>query len=205
MRLRMIPLLALLFGLSLSAGVARATTILSGYLNDQANGALVGSDLGAAQFADDYGIANNVALYQISILTPGSVSFTSKGFLIGGVDPYFTLFSGSGTGATFLGSNYDQAYLTGGDFTLSYLLTAGNYTVALGAFGNMSFAENLGTGTLGDGFISLGEPYALGSYYYDVAITTPGPAVPEPCTMLLVGVGLASLLAFRRKTGASAA
>ena len=30
------------------------------------------------------------------------------------------------------------------------MLTSGLYTIALGAFANMSFAENLGTGTLGN-------------------------------------------------------
>ena len=45
----------------------------------------------------------------------------------------------------------------------------------------MSFAENLGTGTLGNGFIGLGEPDALGTYYYEVGIDLPlmeGVAIP---------------------------
>ena len=36
-------------------------------------------------------------------------------------------------------------------------LTSGLYTIALGAFANMSFAENLGTGTFGNRFIGLGS------------------------------------------------
>ncbi len=34
----------------------------------------------------------------------------------------------------------------------------------------MSFGGNLGTGTLADGFIALGEPDALRTYYYELEI-----------------------------------
>ena len=37
------------------------------------------------------------------------------------------------------------------------------YRIALGAFANMSFAENLGSGVLGDGFVGLGVPGVLGA------------------------------------------
>jgi hypothetical protein len=175
----------LLFLLSLCfVHVAEAQSItLSGNLNNPANTALVGSDMGAPFFGDDFEIANNVALYVISVPVSGQVKFLSKGFAAGGVDPYFTLFQGTGNSATFLGSNYAKAFSTGGDFNLSFILAPGEYTVALGAFANMSFPENLGTGTLGDGFISLGEPYALGrTYYYEleVGLGGQGQAVAVP-------------------------
>jgi hypothetical protein len=42
---------------------ARASTIdFNGYLNDPTNTNVVGSDLGAPLFADNYSIANDVAL-----------------------------------------------------------------------------------------------------------------------------------------------
>jgi hypothetical protein len=64
----------------------------------------------------------------------------------------------------------------------------------MGAFANMSFAENLGAGTLADGFIGLGEPGFLGSDYYELAITMPdATAVPEPATLLLLATGLGAL------------
>jgi hypothetical protein len=107
---------------------------------------------------------------------PGTIRFTSKGFAAGGVDPYFTLFQGAGGSATFVGSNYARAFSTGGDFTLFFPLAPGDYTVAIGAFANMSFSENLGTGTSGDGFIALGEPGDLGTYYYELDVGLPGPA-----------------------------
>lgn len=190
-------LMMVLFCLGLATGSAQATiTTYSGYVNDPANAALVGSDLGLAQFVTDNDIANNVALYKMLVPVSGTVDFVSKGFAAGGVDPYFTLFQGTGNSATFLGSNYDQAISTGGDFNLSYSLAAGTYTVALGTYANMSYAENPGIGTLGDGFIGLGEPNSLGRFYYELAVNTP---VPEPSTLLLLGAGLAGLVAYRKK------
>jgi hypothetical protein len=179
---------------------ARAATItLSGYLDDTGNASLVGADLGAPLFGDDFEIANNVALYTLTVPVSGLVTFDSNGHAASGVDPYFTLFSGSGAAATFVESNFAQAFSTGGDFLISMILAPGTYQVALGAFANMSFAENLGLGTLGDGFIAIGEPALLGNYYYELAITTPdAAAVPEPSTLLLIGGG-ASVLASRRR------
>ena len=55
-----------------------------------------------------------------------TVTFDSNGFDAGGADPYFTLFAGSDNSAIFLGSNYDPAFTTGGNFNLSYTLAAGN-------------------------------------------------------------------------------
>ncbi len=188
-----IKIVLLLMTAALISGAAQAgTTTLSGFVNDPANTALVGSDLGSPLFGDDYDIANNVALYQLKVLTAGDVLFQSLGFGAGGIDPYFTLFTGTGDSAAFLGSNFDQAFSTGGDFDLTFTLGAGDYTVAVGVFANMSFAENNGTSTLSDGFIGLGEPYVLGDCYYELAVTTPEATVPEPSALLLLSLsGLA--------------
>ena len=166
----------------------------SGYLSDSANTALHASDLGAAQFSDDYAIANNVALYTLHLAAAGTVSFTSTGFAAGGVDPYFSLFSGtSASSATWLNSNYLQAFSTGGDFVNSGWLDAGDYTLAIGAFANMSFAENSG-GFLADGFIGLGEAYLLGSGFYSINVTQTdgggGGTVPEPASAALALIAL---------------
>jgi hypothetical protein len=195
--------------IALTSGLARADTIpFSGSFNDTGNTALVWSDLGPALFGDDWEIANNVAVYQVNIPFSGNVRFLSLGFAAGGVDPYFTLFDGTGAGATVLGSNYGQAFATGGDFDLSFFLTAGTYTFAMGVFANMSFAENWGSGTLGDGFIQLGGPGFLGDpqgahyAYYDLDVTRPdGPQypVPEPATLLLVGSGVVSVSGIGRR------
>jgi hypothetical protein len=95
-----------------------------------------------------------------------------------------------------------NAYTTGGDFVVSDALLPGTYQVALGTFANMSFAENLGAGTLADGFIALGEPGSLGNYYYELKVSLPDAtaAVPEPATLSLTGLGVLGAVArFRRR------
>ena len=190
--------------LVLTSGAAQADTItFSGSFDDAGNTALVGSDLGPPLFGDDWEVANNVAVYEVNLPFGGNATFDSNGFDAGGADPYFTLFSGIGPAATFLYSNYDQAFSTGGDFLYVLPLPAGDYTVAMGVFANMSFAENLGAGALGDGFTQLGGPGYLGYYYYELGVTRPdepGPPIPEPGTLLLIGSGLAGYFARRKKS-----
>jgi hypothetical protein len=176
--------------LALATSLAGASTTYNGNLGDSGNGALVGSDLGAPDFTDENSVANNVALYTFTVTHGGTVSIVSTGFAGGGVDPYFTLFTGSGAPATFLDSNYAQATSTGGDFTWTGTLGVGTYEIALGSFENLSFAENLGSGTLGDGFIGLGDPNSLGSGGYSLTLTTP---VPEPTSAWLLAIGLAAV------------
>ena len=172
-----------------------ASITLSGFLNDPGNGALRGSGIAPSPpaFIDEFDVANNVAVYAFTVPVGGTVTFDSNGVAAGGADPYFTLFTGGGDSATVLGSNYDQAFFGGGgDFLLSFALAAGDYQVAMGVFANESFAENLGVGTLGDGFIGLGEPDWLGSAFYELVITVPDrppPPVPEPGPLALLLLG----------------
>lgn len=137
-----------------------------------------------------------MAIHVLTVSTAGSVSVVSSGYTAGGVDPYFTLFSGTGAGALFVDSNFDEAFSTGGDFSLSFNLARGDYTPALGVFANMSFVENSGSGTLGDGFTGLGGPGYLGDYGYHLTMTMPdggGNGVPEPGAAWLTLTALARL------------
>jgi hypothetical protein len=157
----------------------------------------VASDLTPALFGSPNDIANNVAIYTLTVGTSGTASFDSSGYLIGGFAPYFTLFTGSGASATFLDSNYGSS---GGDFHLEESLTSGTYTVAISATSNMSFAENWGRGTLADGFIQLGDPSQLGNASYSFTATTP---VSEPSTAMLAFLSISGICVRRmtRKAG----
>ncbi len=145
----------------------------------------------------------------------------------GGFDPYLSFFSGTGAGATFLGSNDDGSCPPGTevglfsscfDSTFNIVLAAGDYTVAITQAVNMSFAENLGSGTLGDGFIRLradfsdlvsGDPLTA-AFAFDIstdadALTeigtrvVSGNAVPVPPTLALLIIALAGLGATRMR------
>ncbi len=172
--------------MSFAAATASAQ-VFSGHFDNPVNPALVASDLGAASFVDAFAIANNVALYNLSVPIAGIVTITSTGFAAGGADPYFSLFAGSGGSATFLVSNYEQAFSTGGDFDYTGTLAAGVYRLAIGVFANFSFAENLGSGSLADGFTALGTPGLLGNASYRVVVAT---AVPEATSWALLLAGL---------------
>ena len=205
-------LLAAAAAAGLLCGIPSATAlVVSGYLSDPINAALVGSDgyqdLRAPLFGNDNEIARNVAIYQLTVSTPGSLSFTSSGFLMGGAEPYFTLFQGTGIAASFLDSNglSDPFNI---DFSLTRNLAAGSYMFTLGVWENMSFAENNPDAdpALGDGFTALGDPNRLGSSYYELEISssdgavfdatpasgivTPSQPVPEPATLPLIVAAL---------------
>lgn len=188
-----------------TSGNATAT-VVSGYFNQPANVALFASDgygdLRAARFGNDDEIARNFAEYELTVLTPGSLTFTSTGYSKLGAQPYFSLFSGSGTGATFLDSNYSIPDI---DFTLTRALAIGSYTFTLGVWVNQSFAENNpgANPTLGAGFTALGDPSLLGNSYYELSITSANGGVfqiapvPEPSTLYMFIAGLLALGAAR--------
>jgi hypothetical protein len=154
--------------------------------------------------------------YDGSANAPGGTNAAGTVIPGGGFDPYVSLFVGSGPGATFLGSNDDGSCPPGvgvsffcPDSTLiQNPLPAGAYTLALSVFDNFSFAENLGTGTLGDGFIGLGDYFdqitgTLRTSHYAVDIvadTTVAPlaATPEPPGLALLGAVIIGALLRRR-------
>ena len=186
---------------AMAATASAGTTVYSGNLGDVTNSALVSGANDAAYLAapDPADVANNVALYTFNVTLAGAVSIASTSFAAGGVDPYFTLFTGSGPAATFLDSNYNQAVLgSGGDFSWSGTLAAGTYEIALGTAQNISFAEQNPTlYTLGDGFIGFGIDGSQGNGDYALTLTTPTPPVPEPAPAALLGLGLAAFAARR--------
>jgi hypothetical protein len=144
------------------------------------------------------GSANDTLAYEFAVLTTSTVVIQSYGYggstnapggrnlagariPAGGFDPYLSLFAGAGPGATFLASNDDGACPPAApdnglcaDSRLTLSLTPGKYTVVVSAFENMSLSENTGAGTLGDGFIGLGNYDALRSTNYAIDIGASG-------------------------------
>ena len=192
--LRLLP--ALLAGLLFSAQAAQASTLsFTGSLGDSTNSALVGSGFALptpALFASSDDYVNNVALYHFTLASATAVTISSLGFAMGGVDPYVSVFAGADYGATFVDSNYFHAISVGGDFDQILNLLAGDYTLAIGAFENLSYAENGGFGALGDGFTGFGDARYLFNASYDVSVTTDAVVndVPEPDSVALVAIAL---------------
>jgi hypothetical protein len=139
---------------------------------------------------------------------PGGTNAAGVVIAAGGFDPYISLFVGAGSTATFLASNDDGGRGPASpdpvcadsrlDFTV---LSAGTYTLALTLPNNFSFAENYGSGTLGDGFIGLQGDYydaasgTVRSSNYAVDITSRGfgsdpSPVPEPGSLSLLATGV---------------
>lgn len=141
----------------------------------------------------------------------GGTNAAGQVIAAGGFDTYVSLFSGWGGGAQFVASNDDglcppgTVYGSCADSTLRVAsLAAGRYTLAISQPANFSFAENLGSGTLGDGFIGLAADWSGGACNatctsaYAVDITSPS-LVPEPGAALLLSLGLLTLALRRRR------
>ncbi|MCE4537870.1 DVUA0089 family protein [Pelomonas sp. P7] len=181
---------ATVMAVMLVGGLAQAAVqTLSGRLDDAANTALIGSFGAPPVFtADPLDSMENVALYAFNLAANQAVRFQSLGYAAGGIDPYVSLFSGTGDPATFVRSFAGAAV---GDFDETVMLLAGDYTVAIGLYMNMSFAENYGSGTLGDGFTGLGgSDFGDGSYRLLLTTSDVG-RLPEPGSLGLLLVALA--------------
>jgi hypothetical protein len=133
----------------------------------------------------------------------------------GGFEPYLSLFDSSGDflASTFLGTTCPPGAQTN---TTSHqcfdvlldggTLVTGDYQIALSAYENLSLAENLGAGTLTDGFTGLGN-LAAGEdlhYAFDVILTPQGGAVPEPSpAWLYLGALITACVHARKQKGRS--
>jgi len=137
----------------------------------------------------------------------GGTNAASQVIGSGGFDPYVSLFLGAGPTATFLASNDDGSCPPGTlylgsclDSTLTISLSPGTYTLALTQPDNFSFAENLGSGTLGDGFIGLESDYhgLTTDFAVDIRAESVAPT-PEPGSLALLGAGIGLLMLAKAK------
>ncbi|MCX6628470.1 MAG: DVUA0089 family protein [Candidatus Solibacter sp.] len=200
----------------------RAATIFSytGNLRTDANFVSCGAgcELDGASLGSDYAqwaaVSRTFHVSAASTMTAITFSYgggtNGAGSLIAdaGFEPYLSLFDATGNflTSTFfgttcppganpsvtLGSCYD-VLLDGGT------LASGDYRVALSAFENLSFTENLGSGTLADGFTGLGN-LASGEdlhYAFDVVLSPISTSVPEPGTGFFLAAGLMAFCLWR--------
>lgn len=191
---------------SASAG----TISFSGDLRNDANVTACGSgctlsasssDSDYAQWAavvDAFTVSTTSAVQGVTFSYGGGTNGAGAAIAEGGFEPYLSLFDAAGDslGSTFFGTTCPAGSNTNSvsgqcfDVLLDAgILAPGTYQIAISAFENMSLAENLGSGTLADGFTGLGN-LAFGEdlhYAFDVDLT-PTAATPEPSSVWFAGL-----------------
>ena len=222
MSLRSIVSTGILAVTLLATSVKADVLFFSGDLRSDATFTSCGSGctLGPGNTDSDY--ANwAAATYDFVVTTASTVQVVTYGYAggtsltgaivsPGGLEPYLSLFDSSGNFLTssFTGTCPATANtLDGNCFDVQLdttpLLQPGTYTIALSAWENMSFAENLGTGTLADGFAGLGSLNTGENldYAFDVILPTniPATSAPEPGTGLLVMVAFGAAAVLHRR------
>jgi hypothetical protein len=199
-------------------GPARAGTLFfSGDLRTDGSGCpdSCSTDSDYAQYAavvDIFTVSTTSTMHAITFSFGGGTSGTGASVLPGGLEPYLSLFD---SGGNFMTSTFDPAATCpagANTFNGSCLdvrldggvLAPGTYSIALTAFENMSWAENLGDPSLhlSDGFTGLGNlaPGEDLHYAFDVVLDSTTPA-PEPGSGMLLLMASALLPIGRFRCG----
>jgi hypothetical protein len=161
-----------------------------------------------AAVVDDFTVSATSSMEAITFSYGGGVNGAGHTIAQGGFEPYLSLFDGSGN---FLASIFSGTVcpagaktntLSGHCFDVALdggVLTPGSYQIAISAFENLSFAENLGNGTLADGFTGLGN---LNNgedlhYAFDVILKSTS-SVPEPAIGWMAGGAMFAVVGLRR-------
>lgn len=158
----------------------------------------------------DFNVSTTSVMQAITFSYGGGTNGQGTVIPQGGLEPYLSLFNSSGDflASTFFGTTCPAGAQTN---TISHqcldvllnggALAAGNYQIALSAFENLSLAENLGAGTLTDGFTGLGNLAASEDLHYafDVILTPQVAPVPEPSAVWLCMAAVTALYCFSRR------
>ena len=166
------------------------------------------SDADYAQFAAvsrTFHVQNASPMEAITFSYGGGINGQSTVIAERGFEPYLSLFDVSGNflASTFFGTTCPPGAQTnsgsGQCFDVALdggVLAPGDYQIAISAFENLSFAENLGTGALTDGFIGFGSlfPGEDMHYAFDVILTAPETTpAPEPGLFWPLAIGTFAL------------
>lgn len=159
------------------------------------------------------------AVYSFQVLQPtpmeaitysygGGTSLTGAIVASGGLEPYLSLFDAGGNflASTFYGTTCPPGANTvsGNCYDVSLdggILSPGSYEIAITAYENMSYAENLGSPyLLSDGFTGLGnlQPGEKLTYAFDVILSAQTAPVPEPGTLAMITGALLAFALFVR-------
>lgn len=176
------------------------------------------ADADYAQWAavvETFHVAAPSPMQAITFSYGGGVNGAGTTIQPGGFEPYLSLFDSAGN---FLASTFSGVTCPAGAHTNSLsgecfdvlldggVLAAGTYKIAISAFENISFAENLGSGTLADGFTGLGglQPGEDLHFAFDVVLASATAPAPEPATgPVVTGAGFILYLAARKRKGVS--
>jgi hypothetical protein len=196
--------------LAIAPALCAGTLFFSGDLRTDGIGCPIGcsTDADYAQYAavvDVFTVSTTSSMHAITLSYGGGTSGTGPSVVAGGLEPYLSLFDSAGN---FLTSTFDLATTcppgantyNGNCFDVELdggVLAPGLYSIALTAFENMSWAENLGDPSLklSDGFTGLGN-LAAGEdlhYAFDVVLDSTTPA-PEPATGTIMLASALSLI-----------
>jgi len=153
-------------------------------------------------FSGNFTHDNDVQFFGFSIAgaSPVAVTLRTTSYGAGGFDTVLSLFTNSG----ILVEDNDDGATPDADFGAGFFLPPGGYILALTQSDNFANGPTLADGFIFDGpgnesfrggFIDFNGSQRTSAWTVTIGNVTTAAAVPEPATIILLGTGLAGVLA----------